>query len=245
MKVIAWLKVNKSVSNKLSPQLTIVMPCYKISERDVLSSIKDVKSFFIRSNIPIEIIISQNGMRKPFDIKIVGVKIVFTKTKGLGIGLRNGISASRTKYFYFLPPDIPYAYTDFLRMFPIRMSHDFIVGSKLHNESKYDVSILRVMLTKIQRLFTAICLKNFYIKDPNGTLFGDVSKAKLLLSLVRSDDFFFQTEFLFYAIKNKFSVVEVPVIYKKIDGKTTVNFLKDPFMYMSRLFSLSLRELSL
>ena len=161
--------------------LSIIVPCYNISEEDALIAIANMRSYFENQMVDFEIIISQNGNQNKFKFRENKTKLVFTKKKGLGIAIKNGLLAAKGEYFYFLPPDIPFGYTDYVEMYPLREKYDLIVGSKLYPKSIYKTIFIRKILSSIQRVFTIILLRNFPVKDPNGTLFGKTSKFIKLL----------------------------------------------------------------
>ena len=222
-------------------KISVIIPRYNESLKLIKKTIERVKTYLTSKRLSFEIIISQNGKNKKlhqFDKKII---LLFDKKKGLGLAIKNAIRKARGEYFYFLPSDIPFNFTDLERMLELSASYDFIAGSKLHPQSIYEINFLRKFLSLFQQKIAAFFLPKLLIKDVNGSYFGNIKKIKRFILETKSDDFFFGTELICKLNVNKFKVTEVPVMYKKLDAKSSVNILKDGLSYLRQLLQLSMK----
>ena len=223
-------------------KISVIIPRYNESHKLLRQTIERVDNFLSGKPLTYEIIVSQNGKDKKlsrFDKKI---SLLFDKKKGLGLAIKNAVQKARGEYFYFLPADIPYNFTDLEGMLKIFPLFDFIAGSKLHPQSIYQIGFLRKFITLFQQKITAFFLPNLPIKDVNGTYFGNLKKIKRFILEIKSNDFFFGTELLYKLHVHNFKITEVPAISKKLNTKSSVNLLRDGLNYLRQLLQLCIQN---
>lgn len=221
-------------------RISVIMPFYKESVSTVLDGVKKISNYFTEKNIQAEIFISQNGTNEELKIKLPDTKIVYDPRKGLGRAIKNGIKQANNDYSYFVSIEVPYNLSKIEEMLNSYQDADIIIGSKLHSQSIYKIALKRKLVSQIISRLTMLLLPRFDIHDPNGTLFGKTSVFKKYGLNIKSDDYFFSTEFLAICRKNNIKVIEVPVQYIKNDSKTSVK-LSDGLIYIWRLLKLSLQ----
>lgn len=222
-------------------KLSVIFPYYHESATNLLTAIERVSSFLQSRNIPYEIIISQNGPYKKIKPIFPNTKTVHDEKKGLGRAIRNALDIATGDHYYITSLELPFNFTDLKQMLNEHHNYNLIIGSKLHSKSTYKIRPLRSTLTNGVSLVTRLLLPRFTIKDPNGTLFGDVQKLKKIITQVKDNSFFFSSELIYLCIKNGLKIKEVPVTYIKTDGQSSINVM-DGIKYLAHLFKLSFRE---
>lgn len=227
--------------SKLINKLSVILPYHHENYESLIEGINKI-AIFLQNATPFEIIISQNGnptrLKNPYPF----TKIAFDKKKGLGRAIKNAVEIASGDYFYFLSLEIPFNFTDLKQMIKIFDQYDLIIGSKLHPTSVYKINFIRKISSFIASNITSLVLPNFNIRDPNGTLFGESKIFRELCKRVASNDYFFNTEFVYQYIANHMKVVEIPVVYIKEDSHSSVSILKDGYRYLSQVFHLCIRS---
>lgn len=220
-------------------KISVIIPRFNENYSEVNKAIDRISQYLKKRGIPFEIIISQNGPIPLVNLKRKGINILSEKKKGLGVAIKNGIKRAKGKYFYFLPIDVAFNFTDLDNMIPLAQKYDLLFGSKAHPQSMYKISLERLFLTKVQQFLVLIFLQDFPIRDPNGTYFGKLSRVKKIAPQIKSDDFFFGTELVSLAQKNNMRMKEVPVVYVKKGSRSTLNLLEDGMSFLKQLIQLS------
>lgn len=178
--------------------------------------------------------VSQNGDSHPWRFDDPQIRVVYTKTAGLGIAFRNGIAAADSGYFYYLSPDLPFDLGDLALM--LKSEADLVLGSKLHPDSKYDIELVRKLGSYGFYALTRMILPDFPVKDPNGSWFGKVSLLQPIAKVIRADDFFYAPEFIYRVHKAGLTIEEVPVVYVDHSQQTSsVNVIRHGWAYLKQL----------
>lgn len=172
--------------------VSVILPHYKESKLTVEKGVKKISSYFKKSRIDYEIIVSQNGRNDELNINYSSVKVIKDPRRGLGRAIKNALKVAKGHYSYFLSCEVPFELTDFKQISTLKIPYDLVVGSKLHPKSVYKISSLRHISSWIFSRLCKIMLPNFSVNDPNGTLFGKTSLLNKYSRLTQTEDFFFQ-----------------------------------------------------
>jgi|GEM_PF-4026580 len=222
-------------------EISVLIPTYKDTKLEILTAIQKIKQFLKKNRISYEIIISQNGSPDSGYLKIEdpSVHILSTEKKGLGIALQRAILCSKGKYFYFMPADNPFHFTDLVEMLHLFPQYDLLIGSKLHPNSIYKISIGRKILSYFQFLCTALLFPELKVRDVNGTLFANTDKARHIInSNVMDNSYFFSFQLVYLFRIHKLLISEVPVTYIKSNNKSSLNLFTDTLRYFISLIIL-------
>lgn len=222
-------------------KLSVIVPFFNDSYDVLIQGINRISEFLDSKRIPFEIIISQNGTLKKIKLPSLFTKIVFDKDKGLGRAIKNALKIASGDYFYINSIDIPFNFSDLKQMLKRYDQSDLIIGSKLHPDSIYKINFFRNVLSRFISKISTLLLPKFNIKDPNGSLFGNLSIFKKLFRETLSNDFFICTELVCLYCKNDYKIIEVPVKYIKISNHSSVRFI-DGVIYILKLINLSVKE---
>ncbi len=222
------------MSNREVRRLSLVVPVYNEGEV-ILKNLGLVYDYLIHANLvdDFEILVCNNGSTDntlqnaiTFSEYHSRIKVHSVPDKGLGLGVKAGFLASQYEIVMFYAIDFPFGFD----VIPISLDsiddNDVVIGSKGHEGSIINVSFKRRTTSKIYDTLIGLLFK-LDIMDPQGSLMFKRSKALPFLHLLRSPDFFFETEFLIYANKAGLQIKEVPVTYINPRKGSTVNIIKD------------------
>lgn len=222
--------------------LSVIIPQYLEPTALVRKTCKTVVTFLNNKHISHEVIVCQNGSLQHSTLKDPHIIIHKTKQTGLGVALRLGIKAARGEYVYFLPADNPYQGSDIKQFLKHKEDYDLICGSKLHPESTYEISRHRKWGTKIDFLARQLLFPDYPIKDPNGNFLGRTGLLKPLGAKIKADNYIFTTLLVYHTYQKNARILEVPVIYKKSGGTSSVNVLKDGSQHFIELLKMRLES---
>lgn len=226
----------------ITQSVSVILPYYKESKLTVEKGIKKISSYFKKSGIDYEIIVSQNGRNGELNINYPSVKLIRDPRRGLGRAIKNALKVAKGHYSYFLSCEVPFELTDLKQTSMLKVPYDLVIGSKLHPKSVYKISTLRHISSWIFSRLCKIMIPNFSVNDPNGTLFGPTLLLKKYSRLTRADDFFYPTELIYFLLNDKRRVIEVPVVYVKKDSISSVHFISDGLKHVFKIIRLAVKE---
>jgi dolichyl-phosphate beta-glucosyltransferase len=144
------------------------------------------------------------------------------------------------RYLVITALDLPFGFSDLDRVISESRfgSQDTIfIGSKDHPESVIRRPLARRVLSWLFQL-TRRVLFSSSIGDTQGSLFVPARMAQRIIPSVKADDFFFSTELLLRAEREKAVIVEVPVRLSADKRKSRVSVLRDGTSMLYQLFRL-------
>ncbi|MDP3278441.1 MAG: glycosyltransferase family 2 protein [Deltaproteobacteria bacterium] len=171
---------------------------------------------------------------------------------GMGYALQRGVveelpRAEHTRWLVLTAADLPFGFTDLdgLEALLARDEYaDVVVGSKAHPDSVVQTGLTRSASTLIyrgvRRLFAGM-----RTKDSQGTFLFRAETARDIAEQIKSRDFFWSTEFTFYAERAGLKIVEVPVVLEEAQRASTVRPFKHGRKMLAQLVSLRAQELGL
>lgn len=208
-------------------ELTILMPCLN-EEETIAICIEKAKKFLKRCNINGEILISNNGSTDN-SVKIakeMGARVCNEDKKGYGCALRKGTKEAKGKYIIMGDCDDSY---DFLKLDDIleklREGYQLVMGNRFEGGIEKGAMsfshqyIGNPLLSKIGRILYKTDVKDFHCG-----LRGYDREAFLKLDL-QSDGMEYASEMVVAAVKNRYSIAQVPIKLKK-DGRSKPSHLR-------------------
>lgn len=222
-------------------KVTIILPFYHESIHSLKKAIQRISEFFEEKGFVYEIIVSQNGRPKKIALDEPHTKVVFEKKRGLGYAIKNATTVATGDYMYFLSLEIPFNFSDLNHILKLYDKYDLLIGSKLHEKSVYEITGVRKLASSFLSLAAKIMLPNFNVKDPNGTLFGRADTFKKICKQTNSNDFFFNTEFVYGYSKMGLKIHEVPITYTHSPTHSSVRF-SDGLKYLISLLKLRAKK---
>ncbi len=213
------MKLNKKIRNL---GFTILFPVY--NESGVIEqSIKRVSSY-LKSNRfdKFEILIADNGStdntaelcillaRKKFK-----VRYAYTKTKGVGAGIKAGINASKFDIIILLPIDLAVNLKFIIESLRVlnEQSADVVIGSKGHSDSRVDRHFTRKIASFVYNNIVNIFF-NLNLKDTQGVMTFKKNLILPFLNRLTAEGTHFFTQLVIYSKLNKLNTIEIPVWIK-------------------------------
>ncbi len=233
---------NKSIS--------VIVPCYN-EEQNITRFRTELISIINKLSDDYEIILvddgsSDNTLKEMKKLKRISKRIkivIHEKNKGLGSAVRTGIKNATKELLITLDSDLtfhPNQIRNLLNRFN-KGDIDCVIGSpNLNKDNK--VQLHRMILSKIVNLIYAILLgKHFTSVSPIFRVYKTYQLKKINLN---SKGFTINAEILFWLIKNKRKVVEVPAILTvRKFGVSKINTLKEIKNHLKMFYNIILWRL--
>ncbi len=229
----------------IKTSLTVLIPAYneeQLIEETTLKLLNELKLLrhILRS---FEIIICDNGstdntkkISESLSIRYKEIKYISTKKKGFGIGIRKGIEKASKEWVTYVQADGEYD----KKFIPIALSiidmFDFVVASKHLNRKHRGSSIARNILSMA---FSLILRISMCVTDAGSSMMFRREWIKRISSRLKNEDFSFQLELLYYALREDLRIKEVQISpfirnrnSKRINVlKTIISFLRSCIKY--------------
>lgn len=203
----------------------IILPVYYGNYHEIEDSVfKQVKCYSkLLDDYDWRITIAVNGPKADDVINLVKrlneeyprVWYTYSERAGKGSGVINTLLQSKSDIMIFMDIDLATDIKDIRKLIePIENGSDMCIGSRYHPESVVTRSFKRKFISRTyNRLFARIVLGSKVSDLQCG--FKSLSRKVVdqVIPLVRSRDWFFDTELLFYAQKFKYKISEVPVVW--------------------------------
>jgi len=226
--------------------LSVVIPAYN-EEFRIKPTLERIFAYLSGKDFEYEVIIVDDGSVDKTE-KTVLDSLIFKsgkarflkndQNKGKGYSVKRGILASKGDYVLFSDADLSTPIEEFDKLFScLKSGYDIAVGSR--NIEGSDVQIhqpfYRELMGKLfNKLVKLLVLKGIVDTQCGFKLFkGEVIKK--IAAQLKVDGFAFDVEMLYLAIKNGFSIIEVPVIWVN-SPLSRVSFLTDGSKMLNDLF---------
>ncbi len=217
--------------------LSIVIPAYN-EEGRIGSTLEKIHDFLKIKDYISEVIVVDDGssdktVQTVLKSALYGegrLRLIKNEVnRGKGYSVKKGIINSMGGYILFSDADLstPIGEVDKLFEF-IDKGYDIVIGSRAlaGSDVKVHQPWYRETMGKIFNFF----VKSILMKGINDTQCGfklfKLSLAKDIVSHMKTDGFSFDVEMLYLAIKNKYNIKEVPVIWLN-SPKSKVNLIFD------------------
>src|SRR3989344_8709579 len=230
------------------PFLSIIVPIYNEEKRLTLG-ITQILKFIDKQSYPVELIIVNDGSTDTTNKLLRNLKhpsfqlISYEKNQGKGYAIQKGMQKAKGDWRLFIDIDLSTPIEEFRMFLPHFKKFDIIIGSRRTKDSKILVhqTFLRELLgsvfTWLSSTFLRVEISDFtcgfkcFSKDAAGKLF----------SLQRLRGWGFDSEVIFLAQKEGFSIKEVPVTWSN-DSQTRVVLLKDIFYSLIELINIRIND---
>lgn len=226
----------------------LVLPVY--NEEDCLEqNVKKTLNFLAEKKLDWQVVICDNGstdrtsvIAKKLEKEFSNLDYLRIETIGRGRAIKTAWQKYLSDVYLYMDIDLS---TD-LRFLPplaeeINKGNDMVVGSRYLSESKAKRKILRGTLSKfynrLVRLFFRMKISDFQcgFKAVNNKVVKD------LLSQIRDNGWFFDTELVLLGEKRGYKIKEIPIYWQ--EGKTSkVKLFQTSLNYFINLIELKLRK---
>lgn len=206
--------------------LSLVVPV--LNEEEIIEqTTNDMLDEFSKRKISHEIIVVNNGSTdKTQEIleriakKRKTLRVLNLKERGFGLALIEGFKIAKGEHLGFNTSDgqVPVEEIGRLYEFATKYDYDVVKADRL---TKYQSRFRRY----ISRIYNLIAKILFFIpvRDING--YPLIMKRKVYKSMdLKMKNFTIQIEIQYKAVKNKFKITEIPIVYQeRIGGENKVN----------------------
>ncbi|OQX85256.1 MAG: hypothetical protein B6D55_07655 [Candidatus Omnitrophica bacterium 4484_70.2] len=203
-------------------KLEIVLPVY--NEEEILEkNVIRVKNFLKKHNFRFTISIVDNGstdntykIAKNLADKNNNVFAFKLKKKGRGRALKFRVTSSSCAILGYMDIDLSADLYDFLMLYKeIQNGYDIVIGSRLLPASSVRRSILRELLSRVyNKMVRRILSLPFFDYQCGFKLFRRENIAPLI-PLIKNNNWFFDTELIFYAYRKNLKIREIPIRWKE------------------------------
>jgi len=217
--------------------LSVVIPAYN-EENRIPETLCLIDRYLKDKGFSYEIIVVDDGS-KDNTVEVVGgfsktnnrIKLLKNKVnRGKGFTVKKGVLESRGEYVLFSDADLATPIEEFGKLFGyLRDGYDIVIGSRKMKDSGVIVTVpwYRKMIARLGYfLVWSIVLSGRMIHDTQcGFKLFKRETAKHIFSKQRLDGGMFDVEIIYIAIKNRFNLKEIPVIWSHKKG-SNINILK-------------------
>lgn len=180
-----------------------------------------------------------------------GVFVFLESNTGIGYALHRGLlesiamdaeSQPQNHWIVLTAADLPFEFSDLFEFIKSQENNDesqIFIGSKAHAKSVIQNSLKRQVVSYVYRILRFLIL-GIRVRDSQGTFFIRADVAKCLVSKIRSRDFFYTTELVYYAERAGYSIRELPVHYTEcnINRKSSVKVFRHGFKMFLQMLKL-------
>ena len=245
-----------SMSEGVKDRISIVIPAYN-EEIRLPTTIRNIKSFFIKLALDIEVIIvveksadntlalarqciDDDSIKTHARFRLIDNKI----HRGKGYAVKSGVKQATGEYIFFCDADLAIPLTEVLRFlaeFQKDPKIDILIANRKHNKSSIKRTFIR---RKFGETFNII-IKKLMGLDIQDTQCGFKAfrhnVAKAIFSSLKCDHFAFDVEVLLLAKHFQYTCHSRPVICLNEAQGSSVNLWLDPFKMLKDLISIKYR----
>lgn len=238
-----------------TPELSIVMLCYRGGER-ITSSAQEVIRI-IKPVIPdFELILVANYDRSDDNTPAVVAKLAqadacirysaVPKEGMMGWDMKTGLALARGNYIAIIDGDGQMPFEDILRVYAAIMEARADMA-KTYRTARGD-DLWRIVVSYLYNFLFRVLFPGLRAHDINSKPKIFSRHALRQLQLV-SHDWFIDAEMMIQARRYRFSIVEIPTVFKKLVGRqsfvktqTIAEFLKNLIVFRVREFYIKYRD---
>lgn len=234
------------MDNMEKMDISIVIPAYN-EEKRLGKTLKKVYEYFKNRGDTFEIIVVDDGSKdgtvnvvKTFAIDHPEVKLrCHLKNKGKGAAVKTGVMAAEGNLILFTDADLSTPIEEFEKLiyFIKEKKYDIVIASRALPDSKILISQMfyRRFIGRMFPILVKIIVTREFKDTQCGFKLFKNQVARELFSALGTTDFAFDVEILYRALKRKYKIKEVGVIWLN-SPYSTVKIFKDSFrMFFSLL----------
>jgi glycosyltransferase involved in cell wall biosynthesis len=236
-------------SNAQRQCVLVVIPVYN-EEKVLEKSVSTLKAFLDEHrNFKWQIVIADNNSNDKTGIigrdlasKIPDVEYLHIPRKGRGIALRTAWSQADTDFVSYMDVDLSTELDALIRAVELlRSGADIVVGNRLDKKSTVKRSLKREFVSRSYNVIIKLMLGTHFHDAHCGFKTGRSEVVQRILPYIEDNEWFFDTEFLFYGEKLGYRIVEIPVTWTE-DPDTKAKILKDAYDDLRGLYRLKFRN---
>ncbi|MGZ3883097.1 MAG: glycosyltransferase [Bacteroidia bacterium] len=227
-----------------NPLVSIILPCYN-EEDHLVESIHELNSVAKGFDFPYEFIFVEDGssdstcgeLKKLQSARMPHSKFVYHgRNMGRGAAIKSGFAVAEGGIVGYIDIDLEISARFIGKMVEALPSHDVAVGKRSYFYKLSFQSIFRNILSRSYNRLSRLCLKHPFTDTETGFKFFFKDKVDSIIPNIENNQWFWDTEFMMEAYRNKLNVIEVPVEFIRNEKKnSTVRPWHDTFIYIREL----------
>jgi glycosyltransferase involved in cell wall biosynthesis len=236
-------------SRKSHPTVLVVIPVY--NEEKVLRKSVETLTDFLRNHdryIWKIVIADNNSVDSTGEIgRIIAsenpiVEYLHIPRKGRGIALRTAWGQTDCDFLSYMDVDLSTGLDTLMNAVDLlNRGEDIVVGNRLDKRSEVERCLKREIVSRSYNLVIKVSLGTHFNDAHCGFKTGRREVIQKLLPYIDNNEWFFDTEMLFYAEKLGFRIREIPVVWKE-DPDTKAKIFKDAYDDLRGLYRLKFRN---
>lgn len=216
--------------------LSVIIPAYN-EEKRIPETLRLIDRYLRSKGFRYEIVVVDDGSGD----NTVGVVKDFLncnkniillengRNRGKGYSVKRGVLAAKGEYILFSDADLATPIEEFEKLFHwINSGHEVVIGSRKMRNSYIVTPVIwyrRLIGALANSAIMLAGLKHNIVDTQCGFKCFKKGAAKYIFSKQRLDGGMFDVEIICIAIKNRFNIKEVPVIWQHKEG-STINLFK-------------------
>ena len=227
------------------PSALVVLPVYN-EEKGVRQGVETLMSFLKdHDQYEWKVVIADNNsndrtaeISRELESENPLVSYLHIPRKGRGIALRTAWGQADTDYVSYMDIDLSTGLDALIKAIDALVKGaDIAVGTRLSKESKTTRCLKREFISRSYNTVIKMSLGIHFNDAHCGFKTGRREVVQKILPYIDDNEWFFDTEFLFYGEKLGHSIVEIPVTWIE-DTDTKAKIFKDAYDDLSGLYRL-------
>lgn len=167
------------------------------------------------------------------------IQYLYLSQKGRGQALKKAWQNFPADFYIYLDADLATDLNHLPEMINfLHQGNDIVIGSRLHENSSTTRGLKREMASRFFN-FLLKTLLNFSLKDSQCGFKGINQKVlQEIIPLARDNNWFFDTELLFWAQKKGLKIKELPVLWIDAERKSKVTIIPTALNYLKNIWRL-------
>lgn len=235
---------NKVIANN-RPSSLIVLPVYD-EEKVLRQSINTLTTFLSDyDRYSWKIVIADNNSKdktgdigRAIESENAIVKYLYVPRKGRGIALRTAWEQTDCDFVSYMDIDLSTGLDALIRAIDLLKSgEDIVVGNRLASNSNTTRSLKREFISRSYNVVIKAALGTTFHDAHCGFKTGRREVVQKILPYIEDNEWFFDTEFLFYGERLGYKIIEIPVTWVE-DPDTKAKIFKDAYDDLRGLYRL-------
>ena len=220
-------------------EVSIILPYFNKEIKE--GELKKLKDYLSANFLSFELIIVNDGSK---DDKILNasknlgfVYICLEKNTGKGYAVKTGMLNARGNKRIFLDFDLPYNLESIYEISNQLNSYDVVIGDRSLKDSNYyeDVNFLKNYFSRLFSIISSRIIGSKFDDTQCGIKGFTRKSAVYLFNALTTNGFGFDVEILHLAVKNDYSIKNIPV--KLVSNKTKIiSYIKNGMLILKDLY---------
>lgn len=237
--------IRNQTAGKKRPSALVVLPVYN-EEKALLKGVNTLTAFLRNyDRYEWKIVIADNNSQdstgeigRKLESENPLVKYLYIPRKGRGIALRTAWEQTACDFVSYMDIDLSTSLDSLIcAMDLLNNGADIVVGNRLAKDSNTTRCLKREFISQSYNIVIKMALGTHFHDAHCGFKTGRREVVQKILPYIEDNEWFFDTEFLFYGEKLGRKIVEIPVTWIE-DPDTKAKIFKDAYDDLSGLYRL-------